>query len=80
MLQVSKYECEVCGRQKGSGTWWLAIATGAALTVRLWDDDLARHTDMKHLCSPLCRSKYVDKWAAGQRLAAERQLGEVSAQ
>jgi hypothetical protein len=65
MSKVEAYTCEICGRKRTEvNHWWMAIATGAALTLRPWDDDLAAHIAMKHLCGATHRDLFIARWAA----------------
>lgn len=68
MSKVHAYACEICGRQKGKANhWWIAVTTGQSLTLRAWDDALAEHPEMKHLCGDAHRDTFIERWSASQR-------------
>lgn len=73
MTWTETFNCDICGKQKGSvDHWWLAWTEGVSpypqapqremLKIYPWENMMAHDADAKHLCGQACLQKLVDRW------------------
>lgn len=73
MAWTETFECDICGKQKGSvNHWWLAwteayrpnaeAAERQMLKIYAWENMSAHDARAKHLCGQACLQKLVDRW------------------
>ena len=73
MTWTETFNCDICGKQKGSvDHWWLAwsetysphddAARRQMLKIYPWENMLAHDATAKHLCGQACLQKLVDRW------------------
>lgn len=73
MTWTEMFECDICGKQKGSvDHWWLAwtelhrphaeAAERQLFKIYPWENMMAHDASVKHLCGQACLQKLVDRW------------------
>ena len=73
MTWTETFNCDICGKQKGSvDHWWLAWTEPQSphdnaprremLKIYPWENMLAHDATAKHLCGQACLQKLVDRW------------------
>ena len=73
MTWTETFNCDICGKQKGSvDHWWLAWSEPYSphdqaprhhmLKIYPWENMTAHDAATKHLCGQACLQKLVDRW------------------
>jgi hypothetical protein len=54
--------CDVCGKHKEVSNHWWVVFQVSGLELWPWREDLAQHSEAKHLCGEGCAAKLMSKW------------------
>lgn len=76
------YDCDVCGKSKGSSEqWWLAwldcysaqndATNQPLLKLTRWEPGLAHASEVRHLCGARCAGTMMDRWMTEQHAHPE---------
>ena len=64
-------KCDVCGEfRKPTNGWTLARVHADHVTFEVWQDQVATHDDMNHLCGTECEAKFLTRITSKWREAS----------